>query len=145
MVCRRALVGLVIGLAACGGGPAPAPTPPANHVASAPATAPTAEAEPIAEAESAPELPGLDAPTHTPAEAIARMAQFRDAMCTCTEPTCVDKLTDSMTSWGRAMAQEPSTPISEADTRQMAAITKELSTCMAAAMTARGSSTGTKP
>lgn len=75
-------------------------------------------------------------------DAIAMMASFRDQMCKCAEKVCADKVTERMTRWGQEIAKEGadySIPITEDDTKKMAAVTEEMTRCMTKAMTARSS------
>jgi TonB family protein len=138
MVCGRVVVSLAIVIAACGGPPS-APVPPPTNTAPPAAAAPPAAVTPPPEVH---EPAALDAPTHTPAASLARMAEFRDAMCACKERQCADEVTETMTRWGQAMAREAeqSARITEADAQNMATIVEAMTRCMTTAMTAGTSS-----
>lgn len=70
---------------------------------------------------------------------IAKMSDFKDQMCKCTDKACADKVTEAMTKWGQDMAKEGGdkpAAVSEEDTKKMATVTEELTKCMTKAMTA---------
>lgn len=72
------------------------------------------------------------------ADVVARMGQFRDAMCKCFDKPCADEVTEQMTRWGQELARSGggTERVTEADTKAMAAVTEEMTQCMVTAMTA---------
>jgi hypothetical protein len=72
------------------------------------------------------------------ADMMAKMTEFKDAMCKCADKACADKVTADMTKWQADMAKEagdkPVVP-NEEDMKKMAPVTEELGKCMAKAMT----------
>lgn len=115
MRASRWVVVLVVA-ASCGGAPAPAPAHLANHV----------------------EAPPPDAPPPGMTEAIAKLHQFKDEMCTCKDAACAQHVSDEMTRWAQAASRDATldnVKPSEDQQRQMAAIVKDLADCMTKAMT----------
>lgn len=131
LVCGHVLVSLVITMAACGSDPAPARTMPATNTA-VPAAPPVA----------APAVPraaplALDEPTHTAAEAIARLGQFRETMCACHDRPCVDELSGKLTHWGLALSRDDQQEQpSDAQKQEMSNIVDAMSKCVAVVMKA---------
>ena len=72
-------------------------------------------------------------------DVAAKMGEFRDQMCKCTDKACADKVTESMAKWtqdnAKEGAKEAAKP-SEEDMKKMTAISEEYSKCMQKVMTA---------
>ena len=72
-------------------------------------------------------------------DAAAKMGEFRDQMCKCTDKACADKVTEAMAKWtqdnAKEGAKEAAKP-SEEDMKKMTAISEEYSKCMQKVMTA---------
>jgi hypothetical protein len=71
-------------------------------------------------------------------EYLAKMTEFKDQMCKCTDRACADNVTAAMTKWttdnAKAGADKNATA-SEEDTKKMTAVTEEMSKCMQKLMT----------
>jgi hypothetical protein len=69
---------------------------------------------------------------------VAKMTEFKDAMCKCADKACADKVSADMATWSANMAKEagdkPVVP-SEEDAKKMAPVSEEFGKCMAKAMT----------
>jgi hypothetical protein len=72
-------------------------------------------------------------------DVAAKMGEFRDQMCKCTDKACADKVTESMAKWTQDNAKEGSKEAAkptEEDMKKMTAISEEYSKCMQKVMTA---------
>jgi hypothetical protein len=72
-------------------------------------------------------------------DVAAKMAEFRDQMCKCTDKTCADKVTESMAKWTQDNAKEGSKEAAkptEEDMKKMTAISEDYSKCMQKVMIA---------
>lgn len=69
-------------------------------------------------------------------EAMAKMNDFKDAMCACADAACAQRVADDMTRWSQQMArdQRPPPKMSKGDVKQAAAIGEEMGQCMQKAM-----------
>ena len=75
-------------------------------------------------------------------ESYAKMRDFTDRMCDCTDKRCADQITEEMSDWSREMAKRSGKPgkpgkLSELDTKRMAATTEEFTKCVTKAMMPR--------
>lgn len=72
-------------------------------------------------------------------DVTAKMGEFRDQMCKCTDKACADKVTEAMAKWtqdnAKEGAKEAAKPTEE-DVKKMTAISEEYSKCMQKVMTA---------
>lgn len=70
------------------------------------------------------------------ARAMKAMTAFKDQLCACKDAACVEKVSDAMTKWSMEMSKKEDKPpkMTEADTKQAAAIGEEMGKCMQAAM-----------
>jgi hypothetical protein len=69
----------------------------------------------------------------------AKMAEFRDQMCKCTDKACADKVMESMTKWTQDNAKEGNKEAAkptEEDMKKMTAISEDYSKCMQKVMMA---------
>jgi len=69
----------------------------------------------------------------------AKMAEFRDQMCKCTDKACADKVMESMAKWTQDNAKEGNKEAAkptEEDMKKMTAISEEYSKCMQKVMAA---------
>ncbi len=73
-------------------------------------------------------------------EAMAKMDEFKVAMCACADAACAQRVADDMTRWSQEMArdQRPQPKMSEEDVKRAAAIGEEMGQCMQRAMTQAG-------
>jgi hypothetical protein len=71
----------------------------------------------------------------TPAEALEKLAELKDAMCTCRDATCAERVSHEMTAWSMDQARGLDQPprLSEAETKRAAAIGEQMGACMQAA------------
>ena len=70
------------------------------------------------------------------AAAMAKMSEFKDAMCKCSDAPCAQKVSDDMTKWSQEQSKNTTAAkMSEADTKKAAEISEELGKCMQKAMT----------
>jgi hypothetical protein len=74
------------------------------------------------------------------ADMIAKMTEFKDAMCKCTDKACADKVMADMTKWTQDMAKEggdkePAKP-SEEDMKKSQQVSEEYTKCMQKVMAA---------
>src|SRR5262245_21117573 len=83
---KAALVMVVV--AACSGAQSPPPPGVANAVPRPPPDA------------------AVDAPLTGTAAIIARLAEFRDAMCACTDRACSERVMEGLTRWAQDLARE---------------------------------------
>jgi hypothetical protein len=70
--------------------------------------------------------------------AMAKMTEFKEAMCACKDADCAKKVSDEMTKWSQEQSKNQKEPpkMSEADTKKAAALGEELGKCMQTAMAA---------
>jgi len=118
-------------LVACGGGQqAASPTPVAN---TAPTPAPVPEAKVAA------------APTGM-AGVLAKLDQFADAICKCTDKACIDQQTQELTKWGQEISKEDHSADKPTDQEaaRAAATSQRMSDCMVKVLTP-ASGAGAKP
>jgi hypothetical protein len=101
-----------LALAACGGGQPPPSPPPA-------AATPPGDA-------------AVDASRADTAAALAKLSQFSDDMCKCSDRECTERVTAAMTRWAQEMLATHSQGVtmSDSDTRRMAQISERLATCV---------------
>jgi hypothetical protein len=70
-------------------------------------------------------------------DALAKMTEFKDQMCKCTDKPCADKVMEAMTKWGADMAKEGNKEAAkptEEDMKKSQAVSEEYSKCMQKAM-----------
>src|SRR5690606_38233625 len=69
-------------------------------------------------------------------EAMAKMNDFKVAMCACVDAACAQRVADDMTRWSQEMANDrrPPPKLSEDEVKQAAAIGEEMGQCMQKAM-----------
>jgi hypothetical protein len=70
---------------------------------------------------------------------MAKMTEFKDAMCKCADKACADKVTADMQKWTTDMAKEggdKAAAVSEEDAKKMAPINEEFAKCAGKAMMA---------
>jgi hypothetical protein len=88
------------------------------------------------------------------ADVTAKMAEFRDQMCKCTDKACADKVMESMTKWtqenAKAGGDKEAAKPTEEDMKKTQAISEEYTKCMQKVMTASmppppAAPTGDKP
>lgn len=74
------------------------------------------------------------------AEAMAKMSEFKDQMCTCLNAECAKKVSDEMMKWSQAMAGRATRPprMSEADQKKATEIGTAMGECMQKAMAVSG-------
>ena len=67
---------------------------------------------------------------------MAKMHEFKDAMCACKDATCAQHVSDDMTTWARDAAQKnTATPrMSDAQLQEMTALGEAMGHCMQTAM-----------
>ena len=71
------------------------------------------------------------------AEAMAKMAEFKDAMCKCKDAKCAQDVSDKMTQWTQAQSSGKEPPkLSDADQKKAAQLGEDMGKCMQAAMAA---------
>jgi hypothetical protein len=71
------------------------------------------------------------------AEAMAKMAEFKDAMCKCKDAKCAQDVSDKMTQWTQAQSNGKEPPkLSDADQKKAAQLGEDMGKCMQAAMAA---------
>jgi hypothetical protein len=72
------------------------------------------------------------------AAAMAKMAEFKDAMCKCKDAKCAQDVSDQMSRWTQEQTKggKPGPKLSDADQKQAAALGEELGKCMQTAMAA---------
>ena len=77
-------------------------------------------------------------------EAIDHMQQFETEMCACKDVACAQQVSKEMTRWSQDMQRDHHEVVrpSEAQTRQMAQITRDMVDCMTKAMSMGATSTG---
>ena len=124
---RAAILAMMaVTLAACGS-TTPAPPPPISNAAlRAPADA------------------AVDALAET-AAAMAKMSQFADDMCKCSDRACADLVTQQFFTWGKEMAKAGEQPkMSEHDTKEMVEVSKRFAECMTAVY-AKSAGSGSTP
>jgi hypothetical protein len=70
------------------------------------------------------------------AEAMAKMGEFKDKMCKCTDAKCAQGVTEEMTKWSQEQAKggDKDMKPSEDDAKKIAEITKGMTDCMTKAM-----------
>ena len=72
--------------------------------------------------------------------AIAKMGEFRDQMCKCTDKACADKVAEAMTKWTQEFAKEgggdKAAKPSEEDTKKTTQIMTEYTACQGKLMQA---------
>ena len=80
-----------------------------------------------------------------PAEAMAKMEEFKTKMCACKDAKCAQGVSDEMTEWSQEMARTMKEPtrMSKDDQRKAAAIGEEMGRCMQTAMGVGGDTTPT--
>lgn len=71
---------------------------------------------------------------------MAKMREFKDAMCACTDPGCAQRVSDEMTKWSMEKRDQSPPTLREEDAKEAAAIGEEMGHCMQVAMGASDSS-----
>jgi hypothetical protein len=70
-------------------------------------------------------------------EAMAKMREFTDKMCQCTDAECAKKVSDDMVTWSQEMAKEEEPPkMTEDEIKEATEIGTRMGECMTKAMTA---------
>lgn len=69
-------------------------------------------------------------------ERLAKLVDFKDAMCSCRDAACADEVSQEMTRWAQDAAMQTSSPprLSPADQERAAVIGSEMATCLQTAM-----------
>lgn len=69
-------------------------------------------------------------------DAMATMTRFKDKLCKCTDAACATAVSDEMTKWSQDQSRNMREPprMTEAQTKQAAAIGEEMGRCMRRAM-----------
>jgi hypothetical protein len=118
---------LCLVLASCGGSPQPAPTsPPASNTAPVTATPP-----PDASVASV---------------AIAKMGEFKDAMCACKDTSCAQRVSDNMVKWAQDQAgNSPPPKMTDDEMKRATTIAEQMGICMQTAMSGDVPRAGAKP
>ncbi|HEX4416758.1 MAG TPA: hypothetical protein VH165_02615 [Kofleriaceae bacterium] len=111
-------LGLGIVLTACGGGPQRPSVAPASPRSSPPVSN-------AAPASSEPAAP----PSQEPEAAIVKMQQLSDAMCTCADKPCSERVIEEMTQWGRAMVGRMD-KVTQDQAQQLTAIGEHMTQCL---------------
>lgn len=72
--------------------------------------------------------------------ALEAMERFRDQLCACKDPACVQRVSDEMTRWSQEMSRTQRNPpkMSDQDVERATAIGEKMGQCMQAAMGAGG-------
>jgi len=67
---------------------------------------------------------------------MAKMSDFRDAMCQCTTMACAQQVSDDMTKWSQEQARDQHEPpkLSDDQIQRATAIGEEMGKCMMKAM-----------
>jgi hypothetical protein len=74
---------------------------------------------------------------------MAKMQEFTDAMCKCTDQACAQKVADGMTQWGQQMEKSDAPPkFSDAETKELTSVGERMGGCMQKAMSP---GSGSKP
>jgi len=69
------------------------------------------------------------------AEMMAKMTEFKDQMCACTDPACAAKISEAMTKWNQDMGKDMSTmKMSEEDNKKVTEIAAKMGECTQKAM-----------
>jgi len=114
---------LAIALAACGATPQPPP------VLATPAPVPVPP----------PPLPpdaAVDAAPSGVAVALAKLTELTEAMCSCTDSACANRLAEDMQAWKHALGRsDDGTLPTEVEQQEMVALFDRLARCMTDAMT----------
>jgi len=72
--------------------------------------------------------PGKEAPAVT--SALAKLSEFRDRMCKCTDRDCVDTVSKEMTEWGVEAAKAgPAPKLDKGETKLSARLGEEIAEC----------------
>jgi len=73
----------------------------------------------------------LAGPGTSIAEALVKMAEFKDKMCVCKDKGCADGVVDEMTKWSQEVAAraDRDTKVSEDDVKKMTEITEAFTKC----------------
>jgi len=81
---------------------------------------------------------GIDVPTAFFAAALAKLTAFRDEMCKCQDPACVQRVSDEMTAWSQTqMKLRPIPPkMNEDQTKRATELGEQMGRCMQKAMAA---------
>ena len=69
-------------------------------------------------------------------ERLAKLTEFKDAMCACRDAACAGQVSQQMTRWSQDMAMQQAQPpkLSPADQERAARIGEEMAVCMQSAM-----------
>ena len=115
-------------LAACGGSQQPPPPPVSNSVPAPPVDA------------------AVDAAPTGSAAMLAKMTQFTDEICTCSDRACADHVSEQISQWGQEMAKsyDRDAKPTEDDVKRMTSIAQRMTTCMTRIYT-QGSGSGSAP
>lgn len=70
------------------------------------------------------------------AEAMKKMGEFKDKMCTCTTTACAQGVSDEMAKWSQEMAKDLQEPphMTEEETKRATVLGEEMGKCMQKAM-----------
>lgn len=119
---------LAIVLAACGGSQPPTPPVVSNRVPTPPVDA------------------AVDAAPAGSAVMIAKMNEFTDELCSCTDPACAERVAEEMTRWSRELAKsnDRAEELSEPEVKRMAETAERMAKCMTALYTP-GAGAGSAP
>ena len=80
---------------------------------------------------------------HAGAAAVAKMTELEQAMCACKDAQCAQAVSDKLTAWTQEQAKnQKGLKLSAEDTKKAAAISAQLGTCMQAAMSVEGATSG---
>lgn len=113
---------IVVLLVACGSQP---PQPVANRAPPPPADA---------------AAPAPPKPRSETDRMMAKMGEFRDAFCKCSDTPCAQRVSDEMSRWAQQQEKHDEAPkMSEADMQQATEISQQMSACMMKAMQGSGS------
>jgi hypothetical protein len=62
---------------------------------------------------------------------LAKLTEFRDTVCKCTDQACVNRATQDMSTWARGWASDPNVParLGDADAQRAEEVTTETVNC----------------
>ncbi len=88
----------------------------------------------------------VDAAPSRNAAVFAKMSQFADDICKCSDRACADLVVQQMSTWGQEMAKSAGEQpkMGELDMKQMTAISERLTKCMTA-LYSSGAGSGSTP
>src|SRR5215470_10495487 len=104
-----------------------------------PPVVPVAHDDPPAAAEPPPRVARRGPEPGSLDDTIAKMSEFRDQMCACSDKACADLVTDDMTKWAQQMAKSAGSlkqpKLSDAQMKDMQQVTEEFTKCAVKALT----------